>query len=438
MLQNRLATLKIPMYAVEVAYGDDPFVLLPGPRTLQLRTSSCMYQKERLYNVLERRVPQRFTKLLFLDSDVLLFNTDPGVHWYDEVSRLLEHADVLHPPALSGYLDVLMARATQVKCSVLNASANHAVEPEMLRLQAGMAWGFRRNWLQSVGGLFDYAVFGGGDILNAAAFAQLPVCQAKHPQSERRPPFRNCSGAHAAVDGSYEELYRDYWQRVKAASPVTVTSTSIIAVHFFHGQRHGRWAEPTLLSNANVSHVSQILLTNEDDIWVYRNTTRKGHRLNATICSYMHDPHSQQRRRNAPPATASPQVTPPIFPKEVAQEIIRAMVDGFQQQPGMMAALAQQPPPLPVPLPLPLPLLNQLPEELPRAVRAWPRLAAAAVLLPLACCACCVVRVRQAMRRRRVRSQSRAGGAGGLRKEDEKLAAWTATLFPTGNAPWVI
>jgi hypothetical protein len=384
--------------------------------------------------------PQVITKLLYLDSDVVLANSDPDVHWYDAVSALLDHADVLHPGVLSGYLDVLQTHATQLRCSVVNATRGHALENELLRVQTGMAWAFRRAWLQSVGGLFDYAVFGGGDVLNAAAFAKLPVCLAKHTHADAASmPYRNCSGLHAATDGSYEELYAEWWHKVGSTGPVLITSQTLLAIHSWHGVRHSRWAEPQLLSNANVSHVGQILVTNEDGIWVYRNNTRKGNKLNKTICSFMHDPHSAAKKKAAEAAVPPPE-PPPTSPGALSQPQATPVVSAPYSMQAMLSGVLMPSGVVLEQLPPPAGALQALREQ---AGRLWERswkLLAAVVLLPLAALACCLLRVGAAVRRRR---GARAGGRpGGSRssstKADREEASMLSTLFPRADTPWKV
>ena len=198
LVQNRLAALDVPLFLLEVALGDDQHVLPPGPRTLLLRSSSCLFQKERLMNVLEATVPATFTKVLFLDGDVLLANSQPGgAHWYDTLSSLLDSHDVVQPFDLVGHLDLSFRRVSRVKCSVLHANHKTSLDSQIHKLgslHTGLAWAFRRDWLRVQGGLFDAAIHGGGDSVNAGALGQYHVCM----------PFSNgsldqaCCAARAA------------------------------------------------------------------------------------------------------------------------------------------------------------------------------------------------------------------------------------------------
>src|SRR5215475_7940847 len=53
----------IPTIVVDCAFGDDPWVLDPSSVVVRLRTSSVLWQKERLINVGLERVPDRYPKL---------------------------------------------------------------------------------------------------------------------------------------------------------------------------------------------------------------------------------------------------------------------------------------------------------------------------------------------------------------------------------------
>ena len=72
-----------------------------------------------------------------LDGDVALAGTR-GEHWYDVLSRLLDSHDVVHPFDLSGYLDLGMRRVSEVKCSVMYASATRPLDPQLASLHPGL------------------------------------------------------------------------------------------------------------------------------------------------------------------------------------------------------------------------------------------------------------------------------------------------------------
>jgi hypothetical protein len=50
-----------------------------------------MFHKENLCRILERKIPSKFTKLVFLDADII-FNSD---EWYTKTSELLDTNDVV-------------------------------------------------------------------------------------------------------------------------------------------------------------------------------------------------------------------------------------------------------------------------------------------------------------------------------------------------------
>ena len=128
VMQNRLQAQGVPLYVVEVAVGTSAHVFQASPHTLLLRSDSCLFQKERLLNVLEKRVPKRYTKLLLLDGDVSL-SSATDEHWYDTLQRLLDSHDVVHPFDVCGRLDLSLKNVDGVRSSRASAAARADIRP---------------------------------------------------------------------------------------------------------------------------------------------------------------------------------------------------------------------------------------------------------------------------------------------------------------------
>jgi hypothetical protein len=96
-LKNLLYVMKslrderIPHFVAECVFFDrEPEV--PGAH-LVLRSNSLMFYKENLLNLLEATVPQQFTKLVFMDGDIIFGAPD----WIDQISQKLETTDIIQP-----------------------------------------------------------------------------------------------------------------------------------------------------------------------------------------------------------------------------------------------------------------------------------------------------------------------------------------------------
>jgi len=63
----------VELYTVELAFQDKPFEVTQesNPRHLQLRSNSILWHKERLLNLVMRKLPSRWNRVAWIDSDVM-------------------------------------------------------------------------------------------------------------------------------------------------------------------------------------------------------------------------------------------------------------------------------------------------------------------------------------------------------------------------------
>jgi hypothetical protein len=88
---NQLTLRDIPWFTMELAFEDKDFEIPEGPNIFRVRSNSYMFHKERMCRILERKLPKRFTKLVFMDAD-LIFSTND---WYSQMSSMLNTHDVV-------------------------------------------------------------------------------------------------------------------------------------------------------------------------------------------------------------------------------------------------------------------------------------------------------------------------------------------------------
>jgi hypothetical protein len=132
-----------------------------------------MWQKERLLNVAIENVSARFTKIAWLDCDLLFTNES----WAEETSRLLDRYPVLQPFETvvrlprGAITDVMGGERWQ------SFGAAYAKQPHALLTgdfvehgHTGFAWAARREIL-AAHGLYDGCVAGSGDHMMAHSFA---------------------------------------------------------------------------------------------------------------------------------------------------------------------------------------------------------------------------------------------------------------------------
>jgi hypothetical protein len=148
----------LPFYTIELLYeGRGPEI----PDAIHVKANSFLFHKENLYRILETKIPNRYTKLAFLDADVYFQDKS----WYSKTSELLNTYDVVQPFERAHWLDLTYKKTMLTrKTIVLDKKVlwDFAYHP-------GFAWCMTRKWYKQVG-FFDYAISGSGDTLSTAAW----------------------------------------------------------------------------------------------------------------------------------------------------------------------------------------------------------------------------------------------------------------------------
>ena len=202
--REKLKLARIPNYTMELYY-DTPEI----KKAVHVKSETYMFHKERMCRLLEKEVSWFYSKIVFLDADIVF--TDPD--WYSKVSNLLDTHDVVHPFKTAMWSDITYKDSLQQRTTVLTAERGGRYDPT---LHPGFAWAFRRSWYRKVG-FFDYGITGSGDTLSAAAWLDL-----KFPKGYLQPALK------PAFD-DFCELPRP-----------RITNASGTIVHLCHGSKQNR------------------------------------------------------------------------------------------------------------------------------------------------------------------------------------------------------
>jgi hypothetical protein len=168
----QLAQQSIAPFLAHLAFRDDERLVQTADTTIiALRGRDVMWHKERLLNLLVRRLPPRFTKVAWLDADVLF----PHAGWLRQASELLEKYSLIQLFDRAEQHDGTGRTAGQR----LGLAAYIAAErPDPFRFDLsqtwpGLAWAARRKTLEAHG-LLDTFIVGGADTyMSLAAFGRL-------------------------------------------------------------------------------------------------------------------------------------------------------------------------------------------------------------------------------------------------------------------------
>lgn len=173
-LRNFLADMQandIPLFMVELTFPSQSFSTPTANWVLRLRGSDVMWHKERLINICLTVLPTQFTKVAWVDADVLF----PDRSWYSVASALLDEFDIiqLFETARQTTSQGTFIRQVQGLASYVAGGGADPFKFDTSQTWPGLGWAANRDLLVSHG-LFDKMVVGGGDTyMSLASFGAL-------------------------------------------------------------------------------------------------------------------------------------------------------------------------------------------------------------------------------------------------------------------------
>lgn len=153
---------RVPVYGVELSF-DGKFVTEDSVRWLHVpldRRRQMLWQKEAALNLASRLLPREVTAVAWVDADVWFDNPT----WSGDTLRALETHDVVQLFDTCHWTDELGSVERTLP------SAGKVRFSEKWESHSGFAWAMRRNLWDSAGGLYPFAISGGGDTIMTASF----------------------------------------------------------------------------------------------------------------------------------------------------------------------------------------------------------------------------------------------------------------------------
>jgi hypothetical protein len=218
--RDMAATANAKLYVGELAYGERPFEVTNASHAgdFQFRTTTELWHKENLLNLIISRFPSDWQYGAYLDGDMHMTRRD----WALEAIHLLQHYDFVQ--LFSSYQDLtadqrpLGARAG----FAYNYGTTGIVRRSYRDGAPGGGWAFRRSAFDAVGGLLDICILGSGDSWMAYGLAGEPN---NHPETAR-------SGAYADAILA--------WQQRASVIKKNFSYLDNHAIHYFHGSKMRR------------------------------------------------------------------------------------------------------------------------------------------------------------------------------------------------------
>lgn len=235
---EKMKSAGIPVFTIElVIKGSNPYI----QDAFHVYGTSYLFQKENLFRILEGRIPARFSKLLFIDSDVIF--DDPA--WYDKLSVILETYDVAHCFETANWLDITYKKTSMTADSYVKSPKKDILlwDPSKM-YHSGFGWAFTRNWYNQAG-FIDETIIGSGDLLFSYG-----LFGKKYKGTQ---------------NFSFYESSLERWS--KTIGNPRITYLPVTLYHLFHGSLKKRQYVSRNEILDNINDVNEIIYKNRDGVF---------------------------------------------------------------------------------------------------------------------------------------------------------------------------
>jgi hypothetical protein len=166
IFRKKLAESNIPLYVIECVFGKQKPVLDHSENYFLVRSQSILFQKERLLNLLVQKVPEKYTKIVWVDADIIFLNKN----WANETSELLEDFVIVQPYEELEYLSKDQQDSTPGNIIMESYGKVYTKDPQAHLEEynkhghTGFAWAARRDLFNTCG-IYDAAIANSGDLI---------------------------------------------------------------------------------------------------------------------------------------------------------------------------------------------------------------------------------------------------------------------------------
>lgn len=213
----------IILYVVELAYGNQNFYITNknNPRHLQLRSDYPLWHKENLINIgIQRLLPENWKAVAWIDSDIEFDNPD----WANTTLKILNGSKDIVQLFSQVMLMDLNEYTTNIYSGYGFQYAKQHKKTGKSKIHSywhpGYAWACTRKFYDLAGGLFEYAIIGGGDLqLSACLLSRLTDLANQTPSED------------------YKEMLIKYESKVAGC---TIGYVPVVIRHYYHGSIDNR------------------------------------------------------------------------------------------------------------------------------------------------------------------------------------------------------
>lgn len=243
---EKLRQANIPYFTIEM-YKDH----IDIKDAVHVKTDFILFQKERLYRVLETHIPKKYTKLFFIDGDIVFDN----INWYNDMSNELNSYDVVHGFKRVARLNITYNTLIDERVSYVLRKEHGIVKyipNTRLQFVPGGAWGFTRAWYNKVG-FFEDDILGGSDSYSVNSWGLFP-------DTYYYPPH-------------IRENLKAYREKMVKFPSVSYIDGTIF--HLWHGsEKNKQYRGERFIILKGITNMNDILTTDRSGIFKLKNTSR--------------------------------------------------------------------------------------------------------------------------------------------------------------------
>ena len=231
---GNLSRQGVELFSVELIYDKEPAFLPPSNHVLHLHSSSVLWSKENLLNILISKLPKRIKKIAWIDADVII--EDDG--WATRCSEILDSAPIVQIGSIMEKSD-RSGKIEEARIGIaMGYERNHkhflddtggSMFGKINTYHPGFAWAATREFLSEIK-LFEYDLVGGADTFMFFACISIDA-QSIIPHF----PQRYDSHHHSYLSASQRYINKAYGF-VKG----NVKHVPAIVVHIWHGWRKNK------------------------------------------------------------------------------------------------------------------------------------------------------------------------------------------------------
>jgi DNA-directed RNA polymerase subunit RPC12/RpoP len=232
---------------VELAFGNNDFVITDYDDVIQIRTDDVLWHKERLLNIgIQQLLSEGYQKIAWLDGDITFAKPD----WPREISRRLDESNLVQVFETIGIATHDQGPPMVAPCAIRYHKETGELyqQPahrgmQMLKGilkggQSGFGWAARAEVFQQVQ-LFEHAVVGGGDkLMYIASLVDDYTTNSFKALTHSKFPCAKCG--HKNLSVPYTAAYEDWARRWASAVDGKVDYARLHITDMFHGKRSDR------------------------------------------------------------------------------------------------------------------------------------------------------------------------------------------------------